>query len=384
MSDNYTKITDASSDGAERVNALKAFVAEGGLAGFPPMGKESNNHIHTIYSFSPYTPSAAALCARKAGLSVAGSVDHDSYAAAGEMREACAALGLGCVTGFELRANFFHTKFAERKINSPDSAGLAYMTVQGIRAEHTARVRDFLAPICAERGKRNRLMVAKLNALTGLPALSYDDDVLPLSKAREGGSVTERHILYALSLAFVKAWGRGAALVNELVSRFGLNFAPKITAYLSDADNPFYDYDLLGALKSGFGNKIYIQPDENECPRAEVVTAFANSIEAFPAYAYLGDVGESPTGDKKSEKFEDDYLDELFPVLKELGFKAVAYMPPRNTKAQLMRLRSLCAGYGFMEISGVDINSPRQSFNCPELLDPDFANLVETTWKLVR
>jgi hypothetical protein len=59
-------------------------------------------------------------------------------------------------------------------------------------------------------------------------------------------------------------------------------------------------------------------------------------------------------------------------------------MPPRNTKAQLMRLRGLCSQYGFMEISGVDINSPRQSFSCPELLDSDFANLTDTTWFLAK
>jgi hypothetical protein len=49
-----------------------------------------------------------------------------------------------------------------------------------------------------------------------------------------------------------------------------------------------------------------------------------------------------------------------------------------------MRLRGLCSQYGFMEISGVDINSPRQVFNCPELLDEDFANLVDTTWQLAK
>ena len=36
-----------------------------------------------------------------------------------------------------------------------------------------------------------------------------------------------------------------------------------------------------------------------------------------------------------------------------------------------------------MEISGVDINSPRQSFNCPELVRPEFAHLIDTTWALI-
>jgi hypothetical protein len=36
-----------------------------------------------------------------------------------------------------------------------------------------------------------------------------------------------------------------------------------------------------------------------------------------------------------------------------------------------------------MEISGVDINSSRQTFSCPEVLAPSMARLVETTWALV-
>ena len=386
MTGDYTAINDAGLSREQRIEALKAFIDDGGLSGFPPCGRETNNHIHTIYSFSPYTPTQAALLARKAGLSVAGSVDHDSYAAAAEMREAASLLNLGCVTGFEVRVSFRHTPFAGRKINSPDSPGIAYMTVQGIRARETARVQAFLAPIVAERQKRNRRMVDTLNALIApdIPPLSYDRDILPLSMAAEGGTVTERHILYALSCAFIEKWGKSERLPAALCQRFDLRLDAKITALLSDDANPYYAYDLLGALKSGFGDKIYIQPDEAECPRAETVTAFAASIDAFAAYAYLGDVAESPTGDKKSEKFEDAYLDELMPVLKELGYRAVAYMPPRNTKAQLMRVRALCAEYGFMEISGVDINSPRQTFNCPCLLDADFANLIDTTWALAK
>jgi hypothetical protein len=58
-------------------------------------------------------------------------------------------------------------------------------------------------------------------------------------------------------------------------------------------------------------------------------------------------------------------------------------MPPRNTASQLARIRSFCREYGFMEISGVDINQPRQSFNCPELRRPEFAHLNASTWAMV-
>ena len=35
-----------------------------------------------------------------------------------------------------------------------------------------------------------------------------------------------------------------------------------------------------------------------------------------------------------------------------------------------------------MEISGVDINSSRQDFSCPELLEKEFENLIDATWAL--
>jgi len=96
-------IADATQTPERRLEALTEVARALGK----PKGRsgESNNHIHTCYSFSPYTPAGAALAARAAGLDVAGSVDHDSYAAAGEMRAACALLGIGAVTGFELRVS---------------------------------------------------------------------------------------------------------------------------------------------------------------------------------------------------------------------------------------------------------------------------------------
>jgi predicted metal-dependent phosphoesterase TrpH len=374
-------INDAAAASSARLNALERYAAE--RAVMPAFTGEINNHIHTIFSFSPYTPAMAALKAREAGLEAAGSVDHDSYSAAEEMRRACAILGIGCVTGFELRVSFRHTEFGNKKINSPDSPGIAYMTVQGVPSDAAERIEAFLAPLSAARHKRNRRMTGRLNTLlaeAGLGELSYDDDILPLSMAARGGSLTERHILYALSLLLIKQQGRG--LLDLLLQKFSLNLPEKIAALLEDAENPYYAWDLLGALKSSFSDKIFIQPGEDECLPAETVTAFARSINAVPSYAYLGDVAESPTGDKKAEKFEDGYLETLFPCLKDMGFRGITYMPPRNTAEQLARLRSLCEQHGFIEISGVDINSPRQSFTCPEIRRPEFAVLRDTTWAL--
>jgi len=142
------------------------------------------------------------------------------------------------------------------------------------------------------------------------------------------------------------------------------------------------DLAALGVFGQRYLDRIYIQPTD-ELPSAAEVVAFADSVGAIATYAYLGDVSASPTGDKKAEKFEDDFLDELFEHMESIGLRAVTYMPPRNTPEQLARIHALAAAHGMLEISGVDINQPRQCFTCEELRRPEFADLNEATWALV-
>ena len=388
----YTSaINDPTLDWKERLEVLRKHEAGHNRADRRE-NAEINNHIHTIYSFSPYSPSMAALLARDAGLGAAGSVDHDSIAAAPEMIAACAVLGIGGCVGFEVRVSFKTGAdgkpgpFASRKMNSPDSQGFAYMTVQGIPRPSIPKAAEFLAPIRAERLKRSRAMAVSANALlkeAGLGEIDFENDIIAKSKYSEGGGITDRHLLAAIALKFIEKYGKGPELAEGLTSKLGITVSHKLIGLLADPGNPHYLYDVLGVLKSEFLPGIFIQPDEKECIPAADVTAFADSIAAIPAYPYLGDVGDSPTGDKKAEKFEDEYLDELFPEIHRLGYRAVAYMPPRNTLGQLRRIRNLSAEWGFMEISGVDINSSRQSFNSPEVLQDEFRHLLDTTWALV-
>lgn len=379
-----TRINDPSLPGEARLEALRGLAAD--LPPPPARAGESNNHVHTIYSFSPYSPAMAALRCFDAGLEVAGSVDHDSIAAAPEMRAACGILGIGAVTGCELRVSFKGGPHADRKINNPDSPGIAYMTIQALPAGSAPLIEAFLEPIRARRRWRTAAMSQAASALLeaeGLQGIDFTRDVVAHSKAEEGGGITERHLLAAVARKLVEHFGAGAGLVDGLRRTLRIDPPGHLAALIADPRNQSLLYDLLGLLKSGFLERIYIQPDEAECPPAAEAVSLALSAGAIPAYAYLGDVGESPTGDKKAEKFEDDFLNELFDELVDIGFPAVTYMPPRNTASQLERVRALCGRRGLMEISGVDINQPRQSFSCPELRRPEFRHLADATWALV-
>ncbi|HBV51761.1 MAG TPA: PHP domain-containing protein [Clostridiales bacterium] len=351
----------------------------------PVQGNDVNNHIHTTFSFSPYSPTKAVWMAYCAGLKTAGIMDHDSLSGAREFIEAGKITGILTTIGVECRVSMKNTPLADKRINNPDQKGIAYTTIHGIPHQHIDEVVAFFKPYVKARNERNRKMTDRINALTAPYGirLDFDRDVVPLSEFVHGGSITERHLLFALSQKLTERFGKGEAVISFLTKEMGIALPDKIKGYLSDSENPYYEYDLLGALKGNLVEKFYIDADE-ECPDVRELVAFAAKINAFSAYAYLGDVGDSVTGDKKTQKFEDDYLDQLFDVIKELKFKAVTYMPSRNTMEQLRRVRALCEKYGFFQISGEDINSPRQSFICEAQRNPEFANLYDSTMTLIR
>ena len=350
----------------------------------PPVGRDVNNHIHTTYSFSPYSPTAAVWFARAAGLCTCGLMDHDSIAGAPEFLAAAEAAHMAATIGLECRVSFKDTPFADRKLNNPDQKGIVYMALHGVPHDRAAGLNDFFAPFREKRNDRNRRMVAAINEMMGRygVAIDFDKDVLPLSNYAGGGSVTERHLSSALAYRMIDVIGKGEKLVDFIKNEIRLPISGKIEGYLLDEQNPYMMYDLLGWIKSQLISRFYIDATD-ECPDVRELLALSDRIGAISAYAYLGDVGDSVTGDKRAQKFEDDFLDELVAYIAELGYRAVTYMPSRNTKAQLRRLRALCEAHGLFQISGEDINQPRQSFVCEAQRDPEFANLYEATWALI-
>lgn len=352
----------------------------------PPPTREVNNHVHTCYSFSPHSPSRAAWLACCAGLRAVGIMDHDSVSGVAEMLEAGEHLGIHTTAGFELRVSFADTIMKNRILNGPGMTGIAYVAVHGIPASQLANCSAFLAPFQAARQRRNLAMLEKLNAIIqkhGIGEIDYQQDIYAQSFAAEGGSITERHLLAALTRRIIAETGSGTKLIQFIEKELKIPLTPSSRDRLTFPEEEHYLYDILGVLKAEFADTFFISPDETECPPIAELLKFSEKIGAISAYAYLGDVSESPTGDKKAEAFEDSYLDELLPLLKSLGFRAVTYMPPRNTIEQLTRISTLCQQYEFMQISGVDINSSRQTFSCREINDPRFANLLESTWALI-
>ena len=371
----------------ERINAVKELkrLIDSGEIAVPEKQGYTNNHVHTTYSFSPYSPAKAVWMALMSGLSTVGIIDHDAINGAEEFIEAGKILGMPTTIGFELRTDWSNTKLAGKRINNPDQVSSAYICAHGLPHTQIKNADRYLSGIRAAREKRSRTMTANLNDIMkshGI-VIDYDADVVPLSCAADGGEVTERHILFAIANKIIEKFGKGQALIDFLEKPLGLKLSGSQKTLLGDTQCDIYAYDLLNVLKGGFVSKIYIDSTTDETPDVREVVKAIKSWGAIPSYCYLGDVAASPTGDKKAQTFEDAYLDELFPLVKDIGFDAIAYMPSRNTIAQLDRVMKMCDEYGFMQISGEDINQPRQSFICKQLKDERFKHLIDTTWALV-
>lgn len=343
----------------------------------------ANNHIHTTYSFSPYSPSAAVYFARQAGLETAGIMDHDSIGGAEEFIAAGEIAGVATTIGLECRVSLEGTPLEGLTVNNPDQKSNAYMALHGIPHTQINCLQDVFAPLREKRNIRNKKMLKKINSLVsayGL-VLDFDKDVLPISQYAVGGSVTERHLLYVLGDKLSNVVGKHK-IATVLEHDFKISLSAKQKEQLNDPQNPYFLYDLLGILKSSLVEKIYI-PATDECMHISDLSRLAAKTGALLCYSYLGDVGESITGDKKAQKFEDDYLDLLFDVIQEQKINAVTYMPSRNTPDQLRRIQKMCRERGITEISGEDINSPRQKFICEQLAEPQFTHLIAATWNLI-
>ncbi len=351
----------------------------------PEIGKTHyiNNHIHTCHSFSPYSPTEAVYTAYINGLATAGIVDHDTTAGAREFIEAGKIIGMPITVGAECRIDMSRTKLNGKRLNNPDQISVAYVAMHGIPHSNIEKVDEFFAPYREKRNIRNRGMIENINRLTesfGI-LLNFERDVLPLSVT----SVTERHLLFALTKKITARYTAPADVVAYMKEVMGIPVSEKAEINILNGDKTpeYYEYDILGVLKSGLVEKIYI-PATDELPDVMEYTDMVRKYGGISAYAYLGDVGSSVTGDKKAQKFEDDYLEDLFDVIGEYGFDAVTFMPTRNTPEQLDRLMALCKKRHFFQISGEDINSPRQKFVCPAYDNPKFAHLVDAAYTLIK
>ena len=201
-----------------------------------------NNHIHSSYSFSPYSPTKAVYMAWQSGLATAGIMDHDSLSGAKEFIEAARIVDLPVTVGMECRAFMQNTELCGRRINNPDQKSIAYVAIHGIPHQNIETLNIFFRYYRIKRNDRNRKMCAHITELAapyGI-TLNFENDVLPLSMAHEGGSVTERHILYALTKKITARCKTPEEVLRFLISEMGIDVSEKVRGQILAAVPEYY------------------------------------------------------------------------------------------------------------------------------------------------
>lgn len=344
----------------------------------------ANNHIHTTYSFSPYSPTSAVFEAWRAGLETCGIIDHDGVGGCEEFIEASKIIGMPATCGLECRVRTDGTKLYGRMINNGDQKSIAYVVMHAIPPAFLKEIDKAFRPLRKKRNERNAKMCIRLNDYLDQFGfvIDYYKDVVPLSNYDIGGTVTERHICLALVNKLKSEFKNSKDLISFLVEKLNIPISKSEEKRILENDERYYDYDILCVLKKNIVEKFYIDAYE-ECLHIKDFIKLAKKYGCISAYAYLGDVIDTSEGDKKSQRYEDSYLEILMNELKKLDFDAITYMPSRNTRYQLAKVMELCRTHEFFEINGEDINSPRQKFSGYYENDDMFEHLKDMTYALI-
>ena len=347
-----------------------------------------NLHCHTFFSYNAYghSPSSLAWLAREQGWTAAGIVDFDVLDAVDEFLAACDLVGVRGSAGLETRV--FIPQFAAREINSPGEPGIYYHMGIGFTSSRVPPAAAATLVAMRERiDRRNRVMLARLNAHLAPVAVDYERDVLPLTPA---GSVTERHMLLAITGAvhahFVTDDARDSSLRSaalrmtqpapDAVRNTEIAFwaeklslpAGQIAATIGDT--VAFSNLVRGRLmkKGGAG---YVQPSPDAYSTIEEFHDFIWMCGALPCATWLDGLSAG-----------EQAIHELLELLIGKGVVALNIVPDRNWNiadpelrrvkvAKLHEIVRIAAEYDLPLNIGTEMNAPGNKlvddFDVPEM-----------------
>lgn len=351
---------------------------------FVPQPRENDIKIalKTEFSSMPFKPAYLAYKLHEAGCVIAGIADQDTLAGAKEFYEACEILDIKCILGVEVKTYISRNKKRDIRINNPHQKDVINLYMTCIPYENVQKVDDWLKKYRERRNERNKKMLDIINKkykYYGI-SLKFEEDVVPVSRYSDGGTITEWHLLYALAQKMIERFGRGQILLRFLTKELNFTLTEKMKQYLLDVSDSHYIYDLINILKTEI-KYFYIDAVDECCSILEFIK-MAKDTGSIVAYPYIGDIIHYVMGEYRVEKFEDSFLEELLAELKEIGVNAVTFEPSRLTDEQTANIMKLCDKYELMKLSGETIYSVRQSFKNHTLEDEKFQSLQNTAWAL--
>ena len=360
-------------DLATRMAALTelAALAEHGEVACEPERPMVNMHCHTFFSFNAYgySPAGLAWLAKQRGFEAIGIVDFDVLDAVEEFLDACEIVGVRGSAGIETRV--FIPQFATREINSPGEPGVYYhMGIGFTSGQVTGEAAATLAAMRARAERRNRDMLARLNAHLAPVFIDYEADVLPLTPA---GNATERHMLVAIIRKAAEKMNDGpeAAPAPALIAFW----AEKLGATPEQIRATIGDYAKFSNLVRGKlmkkGGVGYVVPTPTSFPTVEEYHSFIQACGALPTATWLDGTSAG-----------EEAIDELMGLLIEQGAVALNIIPDRNwniadpaTRAlKVRKLHEIVALAAQLDLPinvGTEMNAPGNKlvddFDVPEM-----------------
>ncbi len=287
-------------------------------------------HCHTFFSFNAYgySPAGLAWLAKRRGFAAIGIVDFDVLDGVEEFLDACEIAGVRGSAGIETRV--FIPQFAAREINSPGEPGVSYHMGIGFTAGRPpAAAAATLAALRDRAERRNREMLARLNAHLAPLTIDYDTDVLPLTPA---GNATERHMLVALirKAAAMMNDGPEAAPSRELLAFWAAKLATTEAQVAAVIGDYVKFSNLVRSKLMKKGGVGYVVPTPASFPTVEEYHRFIIACGALPTVTWLD-------GTSAGEQA----IEELMDLLIGQGAAALNIIPDRNWNIADPELRAL-------------------------------------------
>lgn len=336
--------------------------------------------LKTSYSSGPYSPTALAYKCYENGSKIVGICDSETLSGAKEFYETCRTLGMGCSIGVQVKTVLIKPKL-NRRINNMYQPDIANLAIIGIPYEKIDYVNNFLAKHRGYRSDRVQRITDLINRQYKKIGVSIDfkRDVLPISNEKEGGTVTEMHVILALCNQLVLRYGKGQNLVDVLRVQMDITIPEKSRKLLiTSSDENSFVYDLQNILRNEI-RRFYIEADK-ECCSISDLRKIAEECQAILTYEYMGDIEQTVFGEVRAEAYEDDILDYLLKELKKLGVTAVTVSPSRHTFEQIERIKALGKELELLVIINETIYTRRQEIKYAELEKEQNLQIIENSY----
>ena len=309
--------------------------------------REVNLNIHTNYSFSPYSPSLAAYMAYKSGVKVACACDYGTEFANEEFIGACNTLGISALNGFEV------TLFDENKKER-------LVSFYALTPQCMQEFKPLLVTFREQCIQRAKIVCEKINKKLRKydMSLSFEKDVYKYVKGKNGTTLTLKHVYMATAVKLEQKFGKGRKLAEFLRTTLCLDILEGEYNLLCDANDPFYRYDLISALRHNFGSvEAGLTP-----PALAEYLAIAKKHGAAVAYEY-----NAPNNWLKNQTESEQTLCDFeceIENAKKMGFNVICISAKNLSASMIIDFIKAIEKREMLAVFSEKTEYPRNHFGC--------------------